>query len=81
MALNMRAASDAVLEWIERQYPYRLDGSTGFARTLFSHAAGEVEFFSEGDFGCDSVLGLGQGRVEPLLGIPSLAQPNRKNAA
>jgi len=34
MALNMRAASDAVLEWIERQYPYRLDGSTGFARVV-----------------------------------------------
>jgi len=81
MALNMRAASDAVLEWIERQYLYRLDGSTGFARTLFSHAAGEVEFFSEDEFVCDSVHGLGQGLVEPLLGIPGLAQPDRKDAA
>ena len=26
IALNMRAASDAVLEWIERQFFYRLDG-------------------------------------------------------
>lgn len=81
MALNMRAASDAVLEWIERQYLYRLDGSTGFARTLFSHAAGEVEHFSEDDFVCDSAHGLAQGLVEPLLGIPGLARPNRKDAA
>ena len=81
MALNMRAASDAALEWIERQYPYRLDGSNGFARTLFSHAAGESEFYSDDDFVCGSVHDLGQGLVEPLLGMPSLAQPDRKDAA
>lgn len=81
MALNMRAASDAVLEWIERQYPYRLDGNEGFARTLFSHAAGEVEYFSEDDFECAPVDDLGRGLVEPLLGLPGLAQSDRKAAA
>ncbi len=81
MALNMRAASDAVLEWIERQYPYRIDGSEGFARTTFSHAAGEVEFFSEGDFECGPTYDLGNGLIEPLLGIPSLAELDRKYAA
>ncbi|UWQ57288.1 ThiF family adenylyltransferase [Leisingera caerulea] len=81
MALNMRAASDAVLEWIERQYPYRLDGNEGFARTLFSHAAGEVEFYSDDDFTCGPIRDLGRGLVEPLLGLPGLAQPDRKDAA
>jgi len=81
MALNMRAVSDAVLEWIERQYPYRLDGSAGFARTLFSHAAGEIEFNSDDDFETGPINDLGRGLVEPLLGLPSLSQPNRKDAA
>jgi len=81
MALNMRAASDAVLEWIERLYPYRLDGNEGFARTLFSHAAGEVEFYSEDNFQSGPINDLGHGLVEPLLGLPSLGQPGRKDAA
>lgn len=81
MALNMRAASDAVLEWIERQYPYRLDGNKRFARTLFSHAAGEVEYFSDDDFVCGPMNALGRGIVEPLLGLPGLAKPDQKDAA
>ena len=81
MALNMRAASDSVLEWIERQYPYRLDGNEGFARTLFSHAAGEVEFYADHDFACGRIIDLARGLVEPLLGLPGLAQPDRKDAA
>lgn len=81
MALNMRAASDAVLEWIVRRYPYRLDGNEGFARTLFSHAAGEVEFYSDDEFRSGRLDDLGRGLIEPLLGLPSLAQPERKDAA
>lgn len=70
MALNMKAASDAVLEWIVRQFPYRLDGNEGFSRTLFSHAGGEVEYFSEDAFDCSVIDDLGRGLVEPLLGMP-----------
>ena len=81
MALNIRAASEAVIEWIERQYPYRLDGNTGFSRTLFSHAAGEVEFYSDDDFECGPMHDLGRGLVEPLLGLPGLARTERKDAA
>ena len=81
MALNMRASSDAVMEWIERQFPYRLDGSKGFARTLFSHAAGEVEFASDDEFECGPLNELAQGLVEPLLGIPGLTILNRRQAA
>lgn len=81
MALNMRAVSDAILEWIERMYPYRLDGNKGFSRTLFSHAAGEVDYFSDDDFGCGPTNDLGRGLVEPLLGLPGLAHSDRKDAA
>ena len=81
MALNMRAASDAVLEWVERQYPYRLDGNEGFVRTLFSHAAAEVEFSSDDDFETGDINELGRGLLEPLLGLPDLGQPVRKDAA
>lgn len=81
MALNMRAASEAVLEWLERQFPYRLDGSEGFARTLFSHAAGEIEFMSESEFRQSPVEDLGRGLVEPLLGLPALANSDGKAAA
>lgn len=81
MALNMRAASDAVLEWIERQHPYRLDGNEGFARTLFSHAAGEAEFCSDNEFPFGETDDLGRGLIEPLLGLPNLAPRVRKDAA
>ncbi len=81
MALNMRAASDAVLEWIERQYPYRLDGNVGFARTFFSHAAGEVEFYPEDDFAFGPINDLGRGLIEPLLGLPLLAPVFEKDVA
>jgi len=81
MALNMRAASEAVLEWLERQFPYRLDGNKGFARTLFSHAAGEIDFMSDSDFLQSAVNDLGRGLIEPLLGLPALAQTERKDAA
>ena len=81
MALNMRAAADSILEWIERLYPYRLDGNKGFARTLFSHAAGEIDYFSDDDFACGPTNDLGRGLAEPLLGLPGLAQLDRKDAA
>lgn len=81
MALNMRVASEAVLEWLERQFPYRLDGSDGFSRTLFSHAAGEVEFSSDSDFKQAPTNDVGRGLIEPLLGLPALAKQRRKDAA
>ncbi|WP_436399586.1 ThiF family adenylyltransferase [Roseobacter sp. S98] len=81
MALNMKAAADAVLEWIARQFPYRLDDNSGCARTLFSHAAGELDLIAEEDFKTEETGDLALGLVEPLLGLPSLAPINVRDAA
>lgn len=81
MALNMKAAADAVLEWIARQFPYRLDGNSGCARTLFSHAAGELELVLEEEFKTETTGDLAFGLVEPLLGLPSLAPVKVRDAA
>ena len=74
ISLNMRAASACMNEFILRSYPFRLDPNRGYARTLFSLAAGEEDFFDESCFemGVNSVLG--RGRREPLLGLPALAE-------
>ncbi|MBL4749385.1 MAG: ThiF family adenylyltransferase [Amylibacter sp.] len=47
MALNMRAASDAVMEWLARQFCYRHDANACYARTIFSLSGGEVDYDSE----------------------------------
>ena len=81
MALNMKAAADAVLEWIARKFPYRLDGNTECARTLFSHAAGELDLIPEEELKTEAMGDLALGLVEPLLGLPSLAPIKVRNAA
>ncbi len=81
MALNMKAAADAVLEWIARQFPYRLDGNSGCAQTLFSHAAGELDLIPEEAFKTVAAEDLAFGLVEPLLGLPSLAPIKVRDAA
>ncbi|WP_050660555.1 ThiF family adenylyltransferase [Gallaecimonas pentaromativorans] len=70
ITLNMRAASDCVMEFIARAYPFRQDPNYRRARTLFSIAAGEEEFVSETDFIHASNPHLGRGIIEPLLGMP-----------
>lgn len=69
ISLNMRAASDCVMEFIARAYPYRQDPNSERARTLFSLAAGEEEFNSETDFPRAPNPHLGRGLIEPLLGM------------
>ena len=72
IALNMRAASACMNEFILRAYPFRLDPNRGYARTLFSLAAGDEDFFSEEDFKLGQNSLLGRGAQEPLLGLPAL---------
>lgn len=81
MALNMRAASDAVMEWIARQFGYRHESNQLYARTVFSLAGGEVDYESEASFCATSKPILARGLVEPLLGIPGLSVVGRKDAA
>jgi len=72
ITVNMQAASMVVQELIARLYPYRLDGNSHCARTMFSLAEKEFEYFSEADFAAEESLTLGSGLSEPLLGLPSL---------
>lgn len=81
MALNMRAAGDAVMEWIARQFDYRHEGNQPYARTVFSIAGGEVDFDSDTSFPKSDQSDLGRGLVEPLLGLPALAKANLMDAA
>lgn len=72
ITVNMHAASMVVQELIARLYPYRLDGNSSCARTMFSLAEKEYEYFSEADFTPQESPKLGTGLNEPLLGLPSL---------
>lgn len=78
IALNMRAAGAVACEFIARAYPYRLDDNSLYARTRFSLAASEEEYFSESDFTVAQNSTLCAGAAEPLLGIPSLAPQRRR---
>lgn len=82
ISLNMRAAAACVLEFIARAYPYRHEPNQRYARTLFSLAACEEEYFSESSFvSTKSSSLLGRGSLEPLLGLPFLAPPISEEAA
>lgn len=74
ISLNMRAAAACVNEFIARAYPFRHDPNDHYARTMFSIAACEEEYFAECSFPhTANLLTLGRGNLEPLLGLPFLA--------
>lgn len=73
IALNMRAASSCVLDFIARVYPFRHDPNSRCARVQFSVAAGEEEALCEEYFTGKPNLLLARGAKEPLLGLPALA--------
>ncbi len=73
ISLNMRAASDCVMEFIARAYPFRHEPNAERARTRFSLAAGEEDFVDEGDFSRGPNPHIGRGLIEPLLGMPRFA--------
>jgi len=75
IALNMRAASAAMIEYLARAYPFRIDPNSGYARTIFSLAGGDEDHLAEGAFEAGSTKLLGRGGAEPLLGLPSLGVP------
>ncbi|RYY80282.1 MAG: ThiF family adenylyltransferase [Moraxellaceae bacterium] len=77
ITLNMRAAADCVNEFIARAYPYRQEPNNSYARTKFSLAAGEVDYFKESSFTVKPNYHLAQGNKEPLLGLPVLKPVNR----
>lgn len=77
ITLNMRAASACVNEFISRAFPFRLESNRLYARTEFSLAACEEEYFAEDAFTRTPNHILARGNVEPLLGMPMLKEPAR----
>lgn len=59
-------------EFIARAYPFRLEPNTRYARTEFSLAACEEEYFAETAFPRTPNVILARGNAEPLLGMPML---------
>ncbi len=74
ITLNMRAASACVNEFVARAFPYRQEPNRLYARTEFSLAAAEEDYTAEDAFERADNLILGRGALEPLLGLPVLAQ-------
>ena len=74
IAVNMKAASTAVLEMIARLCPYRLEGNQAFARTILRMAEGEEEHMAESEFERAEQPLLAHGDIEPLLNMPVLAE-------
>lgn len=74
ITLNMRAASACVMEFIARAYPFRQESNSRYARTRFMLAEAIEEFTAEDEFTARTSPLVAQGDVEPLLGIPALAE-------
>lgn len=72
IALNMRAASAAMLECIARLFPFRHDGNAEYARTLFALADGDEDHCGEDAFEISDIRDVGRGAAAPLLGLPAL---------
>lgn len=78
IALNMRAASACVMEFIARAYPFRHESNAAYARTQFSLAANEEEAFPVESFQLATNPQFARGDLEPLLGLPALRIPKSK---
>lgn len=81
IALNMRAASACVMEFIARAHPFRHESNAAYARTQFSLAANEEEFFSIESFPTTTTPQFARGDLEPLLGLPALRAPKSEAIA
>ncbi|KHA64587.1 ThiF family adenylyltransferase [Sphingomonas sp. Ant20] len=75
ISLNMRAASEAMLEYLARSFPYRHEPASSFARSVFRLGDGDVERFGEASFPPDELGLTGAAAQEPLLGMPGLCEP------
>lgn len=77
ITLNMRAAADAVMEFIARAFPFRHAPNSSRARVLFMLADGDADVFAESDFVASGSYPVAAGLQEPLLGLPSLGKQRR----
>jgi len=73
IALNMRASSACVMEFIARAYPFRHDPNHMYSRTQFMLAEAIEEHSPEDAFPVVHSIILARGAREPLLGLPALS--------
>lgn len=74
IALNMRAASATVMEFIARAFPFRHESNARYARTRFMLAECIEEYYAESDFKARPSPELARGNMEPLLNLPVLTK-------
>ena len=73
IAVNMKAASTAVLELIGRLCPFRHDSNDDYSRTILRMAEGEEEHVEERAIESSVHPLLKRGDLEPLLNMPILS--------
>jgi hypothetical protein len=78
IALNMRAASACVIEFLARLFPFRQFPNETRARSIFMLAEGDEDTFAEHQFTATECFPVALGVTDPLLGLPALA--NRRVA-
>jgi hypothetical protein len=77
IALNMRAASACVIEFLARLIPYREFPNETRARSIFMLAEGDEDTFAESQFIATQRFPVAVGVTEPLLGLPALGERRR----
>ena len=77
IALNMRAASACVIEFLARLFPFREFPNEARARSIFMLAEGDEDTFGESVFTAAQRFPIAVGETEPLLGLPALGKRRR----
>jgi hypothetical protein len=77
IALNMRAASMCVIEFIARMFPFRQFPNEARARSIFMLAEGDEDTFAESQFTAGDRFAVAVGVTDPLLGLPALTRRKR----
>jgi ThiF family/Prokaryotic homologs of the JAB domain len=72
IALNMRAASAAMLEFLARAFPFRHGPNSAYARSRFTLVDDDDELIDESDLPRSGAAPVGTGAAAPLLGLPAL---------
>jgi hypothetical protein len=67
IALNMRAASAAMLEFVARLCPFRHEPNETRARTVFALADGDEDLSAESEFRASGLFSIGHGIHDPML--------------
>jgi hypothetical protein len=77
IALNMRAAAAATMEFVARTWPFRTEPNRSFARTVFDLGGMEEDHTAEDEFQKAANPLAMSGEREPLLGLPALKEKRR----